>query len=272
VVRTLEREDMRRSSARGRFAFTLSLLLAVARFLAILLLCSLAACARDTSPSASKPDVLLFAGRGTSPNDVTAFERLLRANHVAYATVDTARLDAMSQDTLRAHRLLIVPGGNFEEMGNAMAKSTPARLREAIGNGLNYLGVCAGAFFAGDSPYNGMNLTSGVRFKFYAASDRGIRKTAVPITVLGSPTIEHYWEDGPQLSGWGTAVAKYPDGTPAVVEGAFGQGWVVLTGTHPEAPENWRAGLTFTTPASAANAYAVTLIDAALHRKRLARD
>ena len=60
----------------------------------------------------------------------------------------------------------------------------------AVQNGLNYLGVCAGAFFAGNSPTNGLNLTSGVRFGFYAAEDRGIRKTAVAIARPGAPPLD----------------------------------------------------------------------------------
>jgi glutamine amidotransferase-like uncharacterized protein len=66
-----------------------------------------------------------------------------------------------------------------------------------------------------------------------------------------------------------SVVAEYPDGTPAVVEGTFGEGWVVLTGVHPEAPESWRQGMDFQTPASTANAYAATLIRAALDREPL---
>jgi len=61
-------------------------------------------------------------------------------------------------------------------------------------------------------------------------------------------------------------VAKYPDGTPAIVEGMSGNGWVILSGVHPEAPANWRHGMTFTTPVDVDNAYAATLIDAALNR------
>ncbi|HSU65545.1 MAG TPA: hypothetical protein VLJ39_01610, partial [Tepidisphaeraceae bacterium] len=60
-----------------------------------------------------------------------------------------------------------------------------------------------------------------------------------------------------------------PDGTPAVVEGASGNGWVIFSGVHPEAPENWRRGMTFTTPATAGHAYAATLIAAALNRTTL---
>jgi glutamine amidotransferase-like uncharacterized protein len=135
---------------------------------------------------------------------------------------------------------------------------------------LNYLGVCAGAFFAGDSPYNGLNLTAGVRFRFYSLEDRGVRKAAVAIVTPGSKAVDHYWEDGPQLTGWGDVVARYPDGTPAVVQGAVEAGWVLLSGFHPEAPESWRRGLAFSEPASVANAYAARLIGAALNGTRLA--
>ena len=119
------------------------------------------------------------------------------------------------------------------------------------------------------SPYNGLNLTAGVRFPFYAIENQGIRKAAVPIAIAGGQAMTHYWEDGPQLTGWGDVVAKYPDGTPAIVQGAVGNGWAILSGVHPEAPESWRRGMAFDTPASTDNAYAATLIAAARNRTRL---
>ena len=250
------------SAATGRCGASVWLLAASVYF-------PLAACSSPGSTS-DRPAILLFAGHGTSLNDVTAVERILNEHHLSYAAADSARLNAMSESDLGAYRLLIVPGGNFEEMGNSLDRATPVRVRNAVGSGLNYLGICAGAFIAGNSPYNGFNLTSGVKFTFYAAEARGIRKAAIPIARPGSAAFEHYWEDGPQLSGWGDVVGKYPDGTPAIVQGTAGDGWVILTGVHPEAPENWRGGMTFATPASVDNAYAATLIDAALNRKRLA--
>ena len=65
-------------------------------------------------------------------------------------------------------------------------------------------------------------------------------------------------------------IAKYPDGTPAIVQGSFGSGWVILVGVHPEAPENWRRGITFATSTRDDNAYAGILIQAALARTSLA--
>jgi len=228
----------------------------------------LAGCGAPTT-GGQPPRILLFDGSGTSPNDVTALRRLLEASHLDYATASSRELDAMSADKLGAYDLLIVPGGNFEEMGNRLAPETSAKIREAVQSGLNYLGVCAGGFIAGNSPYNGFNLTSGVQFGFYAIESQGIRKAAVPISVAGSPVADHYWEDGPQFTGWGDVVAKYPDSTPAIVEGRVGEGWVILTGTHPEAPENWRRGMKFATPVHENTAYAAALIEAALNGTRL---
>jgi hypothetical protein len=214
--------------------------------------------------------ILLFNGTGTSPNDVAAIEEILRTSHLSYSTINSSQLNGMGELQMRGYRLLIVPGGNFIDMGNSLTPGTAANIRNAVQNGLSYAGICAGAFLAGNSTYhNGFNLTSGVRFGFYAAENQGIRKTAVAITTAGVPTLDQYWEDGPQLAGWGAVVGKYPDGTPAVVEGTVGSGWVILSGVHPEAPETWRHGMTFTTPASEDNAYASTLIYAALNRTSL---
>jgi glutamine amidotransferase-like uncharacterized protein len=236
----------------------------------VLIVGALAACGthRDGGAGDGVP-VLLYTGAGTSRGDVAAVEAILRRDHLRYATSSASALNAMSASQLRGYRLLIVPGGDFEKIGNGLTKRTTAQLRAAIGDGVSYLGICAGAFFAGDSPYNGLNLTSGARFGFYAAEAQGVRKTAVTITSAGGQRLDHYWEDGPQLSGWGAVVGRYPDGTPAIVEGRFGDGWVILTGVHAEAPASWRRGMDFGTSVDSANAYAATLVRAALNRATL---
>jgi glutamine amidotransferase-like uncharacterized protein len=227
---------------------------------------SLALAACDPPPPGSGATILLFTGNGTSAGDVAAVERILDQNRLNYATATSRQLNRMSASQLMAYRLMIVPGGNFIDMSASLDPRATANVRDAVQGGLNYLGICAGAFLAGDGHryYNSLNLTGGVQFGFYAAEGRGIRKAAVTVRGVNAVPIEHYWEDGPQLSGWGAVVGKYPDGTPAVVEGSFGRGWVILAGVHPEAPDSWRSGMSFTTPASVANAYAGTLIRAAL--------
>jgi hypothetical protein len=220
--------------------------------------------------AAGNVPILLFNGSGTSPGDVVAIETLLNGKRLRHSTINSSQLNQMAESDLRRFRLLIVPGGNFIEIENGLTSATTGKVRNAVQDGLNYLGICAGAFFASTFPgYNGLNLTSGTRFGFYSLEDKGIHKAAVAISVAGAPTLDQYWEDGPQLSGWGAAVAKYPDGRPAIVEGAFGSGWVILTGVHPEAPERWRRGMSFTTSVTVDNAFAGKLIEAALNREPL---
>lgn len=176
----------------------------------------------------------------------------------------------MSEPQLRRYRLLIVPGGNFESIGNSLTATSTLNIHNAVHDGLNYLGICAGAFVASNSTHHGLNLTAGARFGFYAAEARGIRKTAVAVSDSSGHTLDQYWEDGTQLSGWGAVVHNYTHGTPAAVEGTFGKGWVILTGVHFEAPASWRAGLNFRSPADINNAQAATLIRAALNGESLA--
>jgi glutamine amidotransferase-like uncharacterized protein len=218
----------------------------------------------------AKADILLFAGQGTSPSDVDAVQRVLRDNHFSFSTADTPQLNIIGEDRLATFRLLIVPGGDFEVIGKNLSPAATSKIRRAIRGGMNYLGICAGAFFAGNSPYNGLDLTGGTRFNFYALEARGGRKSAVLISLASGATSEQYWEDGPELSGWGDVVARYPDGAPAIVEGRVERGWVILTGVHPEATQSWRRGMNFSTPAKDDNAYAATLIRAALGATELA--
>ncbi len=220
-------------------------------------------------PSNTIPAILVFAGTGSSSNDVKAIESILKAHHLDYTTADSDQLNRLSQSRLLAYRLLVVPGGNYIQMGNSLSPAAAANVRGAVAGGLNFLGICAGGLLAGDGPHRQFNLTDGVRFDFYAVVNQGIHKTTAAVTSADGTTFDHYWEDGPQFTGWGQIVAKYPDGTPAVVQGAVGKGWVVLCGVHPKAPEHWRSGMQFATPASEDQAYAAKLIDAALNRRVL---
>ena len=225
---------------------------------------------KSSMPAGCTAQVLLFNGDGVSANDVVALETVLDNNHLCYSTVSSSELNGMSELEMRKYSLLIVPGGNFIDMGNSLSRTTTANARNAVKNGLNYLGICAGGFLAGSSSYyNGFELAAGISFDFYAAEAKGIRKAAVAVTTPGGPTLDQYWEDGPQFTGWGAVAARYPDGTPAVVQGAYGKGSVTLVGIHPEAPENWRGTMRFNTPASTDNAYAGQLIRAALGRQPL---
>jgi hypothetical protein len=211
------------------------------------------------------PPVLLFNGTGTD-SDVQAVESVLSALKLNYATANSSQLNAMTETRLKAYRLLIVPGGNSITIGNNLSRATTAMIRATVQNdGLHYLGFCAGAFFGSYQAANGIDLTSGVWFNVWPNLGRGTGREAVQISFPKSSKLDIYWHDGPETSGWGYIVAKYPDGTAAIAEGAYGKGFAIMTGVHPEAPASWRACCTFTTPLATDLAYANTLVTAALN-------
>ena len=209
--------------------------------------------------------VLLYAGTGTTSGDVSVIEGILKSLNIGYLKADQNQLDAMTEPQLAGYTLLIVPGGDSRIIGENISANATATIRNAVAQyGLHYLGICAGAFFGGASIYNGLDLTSGVSFDLYADEFKGIHLEPVEITRASDSPLDVLWNDGPQLSGWGGVVARYPDGTPAIAEGTLGNGFVMLVAVHLEAPASWRQGMTFTTPVSVDVAYAGTVIQAAL--------
>src|SRR5436190_16170764 len=128
------------------------------------------------------PPILLFNGTGTSPNDVVEVKRILNEQHLSYSTANSAQMNDMSGSRLQSYRLLIIPGGNYIAIGNGLTPATATKIHDAVQNGLNYLGICAGGLLAGDSVGNSLNLTSGIRFDFYSAVKRGIHKAPVAIS------------------------------------------------------------------------------------------
>jgi hypothetical protein len=198
-------------------------------------------------------------------------ESVVSTAGLAYNTANSTQLDGMSQAQLAAYKLFIVPGGNSITIGKNLSSKATSTVRNAVAqNGLNYLGICAGGFFGAYSKYyNGLNLTSGVWFDFFADYFKGVHKEVVTISFPAQGALDIYWENGPELAGWGKVVGKYRNGTPAIVEGYWGSGFVILSGVHPEAPAGWRTGMNFHTPLAVDLAYAGTLVTAALNRTML---
>lgn len=213
--------------------------------------------------------ILLFNGAGTSHNDVEAIEDILSSAHMNFILVNSFQLNGLDTSQLMKYKLIIVPGGNFIEIGKNLTKETANNIQKVVHQGVNYLGICAGAFLAGNTGNNSFNITGDVQFKFFSAEDKGIRKTAVAIASADGSRIDNYWEDGPQLSVWGEVVSKYPDGTAATVQGSYGLGWIILTGFHPEAPESWRKEYYFSTPVEDSHKYAAILIKSAIEKKAM---
>jgi glutamine amidotransferase-like uncharacterized protein len=214
--------------------------------------------------------VLVYNGSGTSSTDVAAVESIVSSLHLGYHTANQSELDKMSVSQLLGYRLFLMPGGNAITISGNLTRTATANVRSAVSSGLNYLGICAGGFFSGSSAYhNFTDLTAGVWFNVYNTG-KGTGKEAISITFPGGVKRDIYWQDGPNLNGWGKVVAKYPNGVTAMSEGFYGKGFVLLSAVHPEAPASWRYGMSFYTSVDEDLAFARTLVTSALNRNMLA--
>ena len=74
--------------------------------------------ASSPAPAQIAP-ILLFNGTGSSDGDVAALEKILHSEHLSYSTVESPSLNRMSASQIRKYRLLIVPRGNFVDIGNS---------------------------------------------------------------------------------------------------------------------------------------------------------
>ena len=71
----------------------------------------------STTSTSLKPDgaapILLFNGTGVSPNDVAAFETILKGKHVNYSKVNSSQLNEMSESQIRGYGFADFSGWKF---------------------------------------------------------------------------------------------------------------------------------------------------------------
>ena len=68
--------------------------------------------------------IILFNGTGTSPKDVEAVKNILSSNHMDFTLVNSAQLNGLDPSQLSKYKLIIIPGGNFIDIGKSLTEET----------------------------------------------------------------------------------------------------------------------------------------------------
>lgn len=214
------------------------------------------ACGQDNGgqafaePVVHEGPVLLYNGTGAAPEDAAAIADILADHGVEYETATAAELNKMSLDELLKYGTIVWPGGLAGKASNALDGATRSRVREAVtAHGVSYVGFCAGSFMAinsppgesGHPPY-GFSLVANDGLLPEYEPD-GIHQHDVPeteaITLPGGKVQDMVWYGGPYFPMANEVLARYRDGTPAMMQTVAGVGFVVLSGPHPESPSTW---------------------------------
>ena len=242
-------------------------------------------CGKDSSDVSStqalvrEGPVLLYNGEGAASADVTALAGILNAHDVSYELIDENELNAMAADDLLHFGTIVWPGGLAGTGTKALSKDARIAVRRAVVEfGVSYVGFCAGAFMAMNAPPVGDNAAvygfgivpyDGILPEY---EPNGVHQHDHPQTVVvnlpGGKTQDVAWYGGPFFPTANEVLARYKDGTPAMMQTYSGMGFVVLSGPHPESPPAW-VSTTDTDGTVIDRELAWSLINAGLTRTRL---
>jgi glutamine amidotransferase-like uncharacterized protein len=137
--------------------------------------------------------------------------------------------------------IIAVPGGigDADSFDQAF-KYNGDRIKQFIADGGYYLGICMGAYWAGQHYFDILDGVDAVQYITRPNTDtRRPHAKNIPIEWLGNP-MNMFWYDGCAFTGVGyyDIVAKYAnDDSMAIIQNRIG-----LIGAHPESEQFWYDG------------------------------
>ncbi len=204
----------------------------------------------------SRPLALVYQG----PGACTYWNCHQAAAAIAYARgfdvqfVTPAHLTA---DVFVGASLWMQPGGNAITVAQKIGKEGLALIRNFVRNGGAYVGFCAGAFLA-DSTVDNEEKIPGLGILPVATADYPIDSgdAGIPLVLNWNGMRRtlffngggYFKTQGRNRTSDYTVLAWFPNGDAATLETAYGKGGVVVTGAHPEAPEQWKTDAGFHDP------------------------
>ncbi|MCU9955743.1 BPL-N domain-containing protein [Burkholderia sp. BKH01] len=232
-----------------------------------------AASAGDESHgAASRPVALVYRGPAACDGCPEAIARRLRESDYKFRVryVGPAEKLKITPATLAGAALYVQPGGGQDIPGAAagIGKKSIEAVRQYVSNGGRYLGLCMGAYLAGDQ---GFGLVAGdidSEVGRPGSTIHGIADTVTPVVWRGEKRWI-YFQDGAMLpavraGSGGVVLATYPNHDIAAATYRYGKGRVGLVGPHPEADESWYRQYRLTNPDGVLPDMAYDLINATM--------
>jgi glutamine amidotransferase-like uncharacterized protein len=191
---------------------------------------------------------LVYRGRASIPGCPEALAALLRRSrwNLDVRFVGPRERTRLSAAALRDCLLYAQPGGGDLRRAYRRLRRAAPLLRDHVASGGRYLGVCLGAYLAGERP--GFALLPGDTDRYIEAPGASITtdRDAVVDVVWDGSRRTVFFQDGPWFDldprqGPADVLAVYDNGLPAAVVAPYGRGAVGVVGPHPEASPDWFA-------------------------------
>ncbi|VBB14323.1 BPL-N domain-containing protein [Burkholderia stabilis] len=210
----------------------------------------------EAQGAASQPVALVYRGPAACDGCPEAIGARLRESDYRFRVIYVGPAEKLkiTPAALAGAALYVQPGGGQDIPGAAasIGRRSIQAVRRYVSNGGRYLGICMGAYLAGEQ---GFGLVAG---EIDSEVDRpgstlhGIADTVTPVVWRGKKRWI-YFQDGAMLpavqaGSGGVVLATYPNHDIAAATYRFGKGRVGLVGPHPEADESWYRQYRLTNP------------------------
>jgi len=183
-----------------------------------------------------KSEVCLYTGPGAElAKDV---EFALNELGISYGKLNE---DDIKKGNLENYLVLIIPGGYTKRAVSSLGKKGFETIRKFVAGGGGYIGICAGAYLAGqrvEIPGRPQGLGI-IEIQNIRKKGMGMRKIYLkehPITKGLEREVAIRYQNGPEIliKGETEEIARYENGSLAIVTASFGGGKVVIFSPHPE--------------------------------------
>jgi glutamine amidotransferase-like uncharacterized protein len=190
---------------------------------------------------------VIFAGAGTCEGCASTVAALLQQRNYQVHLVDEHQLGA---EVLRQADLYVQPGGSDDIMDTLSVLSARQiqAIRDFVAQGGSYLGICAGAYLAGqyadqDAGIRAFGLVELTEIEQELADDNQAKWIRISVPPENRPK-QVYYQAGPhfgrQIPSTGKVTAVYAASKQIAARiSSFGKGKVALIGPHYEADIDW---------------------------------
>ncbi|MBN2187373.1 MAG: hypothetical protein JW732_08015 [Dehalococcoidia bacterium] len=205
--------------------------------LLIALLVTSSSCeANSGQESVEVAEIAIYSGKGAVLFEDVAYA--LELLDIKYSTLDE---NDIKERKLEHFKFLIVPGGYTQEYMPALGEAGREAIRNFVRAGGSYIGICGGAYLAAERVEvpgrpEGLGI---IDIESIRKSGMGMVKiylTNHPVTKGLASELVIYYQNGPEIVAGENVegIARYGNGSFAIVASSFGKGKVICFSPHPE--------------------------------------
>jgi glutamine amidotransferase-like uncharacterized protein len=195
--------------------------------------------------------IVIYDDAGASAMCVDALVRLFKSFNLDFVTLTGAQIQ--TGEWVSQSHLFVMPGGRSLPFYQTLGEQGNQHIIDFVRKGGNYLGICAGAYYASNKTLFAKELPyelcldgpldffegSAIGPVFNAASfeyESEAGASVVDISLRDNTTVSIYHNGGCYFDKTGDSevIARYDNDLPAIISLKVGLGHVVLSGVHFE--------------------------------------